>query len=1115
MLLGLNANALDDCLGGQQAWIFCGHADATVGGHGSLAFVRGGKIDTILASTIVGIVSHHTESLSLIILNGCHSFNLGQSADPHVKLALPCTPILPLVAPVTPPRGACCRTTSYGLTGAQLIDAGVNRVVCWDSLVADEAAVWFSLGFTRALTVADGARDDTRAAFNAAITSVLSVTEPGRLDNGVGGWGESTSGFNHVLLSCSSLLTHLSHPTILPKLKSRRTVQKFELGDPEAVVPRSHLMRGRREQKHGGRVVAGVPWLLQRLPSHRLVRVPHARGLAMHRTASERRLVGALHSIAYSVAGASTIARDRATIIALAGQVGVGKTSLAAWLARDVRAQALARDGVIWIDCGRDARADKIAEQLLHDIRDLTPGVAARGGAADDVAADVTFGAGPFDVLTDALRSRRCLVILDDVWSAAPLEPLLSTSLIVVFTTRNHALARACASGEHDNVITVPKLDNASATELLCSSAFPAHDAFTTNLRDAVALMPATKALMERCGGIPLVLVAAGNLVADCASTAPALTNDYACSGDVDAAERVAASAFLAAIEVLRAEGLVGLPALSDSSYAYPTIAASIEATLDELSSDARQRCEQLAVAEGGMVRITALREWWNVSLATGTSELRAWGLLLLVATPGAAATAAIQLSPLLRSLLLTRMSESDIARWHAELAAAEKLSAAKAEKLISNGRSVVGLGANRGDEAVCDGGRISHRLLSQCVRSHPASSLCVRRPAVRRLETVASILLALSLSLLFVVRCCPPPDLFVRVVRVSYDREVGNGGAGGESGDVEPGSGLEGIFAAVMADGPLESTDPTAEMPMGGLAERTSDESAPSASSAAPESSLGNTDAETWPSVLPTLDAGERYPDLSASLLGSTSWLQGAELLAPRRRRLSAANDLPGTSQPRFQLEWMPVWQMLATRDALALAVTERLAALDELSMHERFQIELSAQWGVYLPIHAEGRSVAKFHARWRPGGLVLFALEASALALCVDLCTRLTVHSVSRGRRRWVLGPLALMTAVLVSICAVNLSSTWLVGTVSWRASERVVAYASDGPEVVAGEYFVADYVGCAAPPFLGCGLWGGGSMDAFTLAMVLWMFALAPAALLALVLWARVYRRCHPDS
>lgn len=69
----------------------------------------------------------------------------------------------------------------------------MEDVVCWDSLVADEAAVWFSLGFTRALAAAGGARDDARAAFSAAVLSVLSVTEPGRLDNGIDGWGESAS----------------------------------------------------------------------------------------------------------------------------------------------------------------------------------------------------------------------------------------------------------------------------------------------------------------------------------------------------------------------------------------------------------------------------------------------------------------------------------------------------------------------------------------------------------------------------------------------------------------------------------------------------------------------------------------------------------------------------------------------------------------------------------------------------------------------------------------------------------------------------------------------------------------------------------------------------------
>ena len=75
---GLNASALDAHLSGQQAWFFCGHADATVAGRRSLAFERHGIVDTILASTIATVVRMHAPTLQLVVLNGCHSFGLGE-----------------------------------------------------------------------------------------------------------------------------------------------------------------------------------------------------------------------------------------------------------------------------------------------------------------------------------------------------------------------------------------------------------------------------------------------------------------------------------------------------------------------------------------------------------------------------------------------------------------------------------------------------------------------------------------------------------------------------------------------------------------------------------------------------------------------------------------------------------------------------------------------------------------------------------------------------------------------------------------------------------------------------------------------------------------------------
>ena len=100
---GLNAFALDAHLSGQQAWLFCGHADATVGGKRSLAFERNGAVDTLLASTVATMVRKHSSTLQLVLLNGCHSFDLGARRRSHARNRLRVRPSVhrPLVSPLT------------------------------------------------------------------------------------------------------------------------------------------------------------------------------------------------------------------------------------------------------------------------------------------------------------------------------------------------------------------------------------------------------------------------------------------------------------------------------------------------------------------------------------------------------------------------------------------------------------------------------------------------------------------------------------------------------------------------------------------------------------------------------------------------------------------------------------------------------------------------------------------------------------------------------------------------------------------------------------------------------------------------------------------------------
>jgi NB-ARC domain/WD domain, G-beta repeat len=93
------------------------------------------------------------------------------------------------------------------------------------------------------------------------------------------------------------------------------------------------------------------------------------------------------------------------TPVGLYGQGGIGKTVLAAAVARDDRIRRHFPDGVFWVTVGE--RADLLAVQL-----DLL----ARLGRRDATARSISTAS---QLLREALEEQRVLVVVDDVWSTA------------------------------------------------------------------------------------------------------------------------------------------------------------------------------------------------------------------------------------------------------------------------------------------------------------------------------------------------------------------------------------------------------------------------------------------------------------------------------------------------------------------------------------------------------------------------------------------------------------------------------------------------------------------------------------------------------------------------
>lgn len=118
----------------------------------------------------------------------------------------------------------------------------------------------------------------------------------------------------------------------------------------------------------------------------------------------------------------------KASAFGLYGTGGIGKSVLAAEIARDDRVARYFPDGVYWITMGADGDVLDTQHTLLRWLGDDGP-------QPDDVQAATTS-------LAEALADKRCLVIVDDVWSdehalafAAP-----SRRSRVLFTTRDAAV---------------------------------------------------------------------------------------------------------------------------------------------------------------------------------------------------------------------------------------------------------------------------------------------------------------------------------------------------------------------------------------------------------------------------------------------------------------------------------------------------------------------------------------------------------------------------------------------------------------------------------------------------------------------------------------------------
>jgi WD40 repeat protein len=195
-------------------------------------------------------------------------------------------------------------------------------------------------------------------------------------------------------------------------------------------------------------------------------------------------------SVLADLAGPVVITSSQQTV-ALQGMGGLGKSVLAAVLARSCPVRRAFGDGVIWVRVGQQGDVVAALRLVGRALGDHDP----------SGYLDVATGKGR---LMELLADRVCLLVLDDLWDVTHAEAFrdaLGERCRLLITTRDGSLVSALGAKEQ-------RLDLLSAEQartLLASLAG----------RNPSALPPQALQVLEECGNLPFAIALSGAMARD------------------------------------------------------------------------------------------------------------------------------------------------------------------------------------------------------------------------------------------------------------------------------------------------------------------------------------------------------------------------------------------------------------------------------------------------------------------------------------------------------------------------------------------------------------------------------------------------------------------------
>jgi WD40 repeat protein len=253
------------------------------------------------------------------------------------------------------------------------------------------------------------------------------------------------------------------------------------------------------------------------------------------------------------------------------GAGGFGKTTMARLLVHRQEVNEEFPDGVVWVTVGEDAAGPELAEKVTNVVGVLCGGI--RPGLTDPLAAGAELGR--------VLGKRRVLLVIDDVWTSAQVEPFLvgGPTAVRLFTTRLRDVLPLSAER-----VQVDEMDRGEAELLLTAGAAGASGGVIAGLLAATGRWPVLLALVNG-----------------------------AVRADLKAGHRVDES-MREILHELRTTGPTVLD-VTDARERHTAVARTMEVSLSRLTDDQRDRYLELAVfGEDVEIPGPVLARYWEAT---------------------------------------------------------------------------------------------------------------------------------------------------------------------------------------------------------------------------------------------------------------------------------------------------------------------------------------------------------------------------------------------------------------------------------------------------------------------------------------------------------------------